>query len=239
MIAGRNLSKFVLIGALVTGAITQGGVLGEHYLKTSPWPSSNGEGAQAELPDFPVPRVIPSAPRPKGLDSYDEILNRPIFSRTRRPPKGRPIPNQAVVPTTEQYIKTGQYRLLGVLIEEGRPIALVRDARSGETTRVTVGEKIGGWDVVAIHPEALSLKQGTVTDEIMLRDNVLSSTEKRRLNSTRQREKQGGASPPQENDFLRERMKKRRAPSTSRTPSRTRNLPSPPQLRSQPRHEVE
>ena len=125
-------------------------------------------------------KVTPLPP----LQSFSEITARPLFSATRRPPVPQKIqrskPVIASAPAS-QKAKTGQYTLIGVIIDEKTKAALLRKGRKGEPTQVKIGQNLDGWTVEDIVAGSVKLRQGEVVDLVLLRDNVLSRGERRKL----------------------------------------------------------
>lgn len=126
---------------------------------------------------------ITVAPLPP-LQTFLEIVARPLFSATRRPPAPqkvqKPKPIIASAPTPIR-IETGQYTLVGIVIDEDKKAALLRKGRRGELMRVGIGQKLDGWTVDDIVADSVKLRQGDVVDLVLLRDNVLSQAEIKRL----------------------------------------------------------
>lgn len=124
------------------------------------------------------------------LQSFSEITTRPLFSATRRPPVPRkvqrPKPIIASAPTPSK-IETGQYTVMGIIIDEKTKAALMRKGRKGALMRVRIGQKLDGWTVEDIVAESVKLRQGEVVDLVLLRDNVLSRAEMRRLKRFKRR----------------------------------------------------
>ncbi|MCB2099956.1 MAG: hypothetical protein KDE22_03745 [Rhodobacterales bacterium] len=149
--------------------------------KTSP-----SQAAQAAVQD--LPRVKPLPPDSR----FAVITNRPVFSPTRRPPEPKPEPPVPVAKAApaEPEIETGQYRLIGVIIDEGGSIALVKDKRSPDMLRVSVGDTLAGWTVEKVEADSITLRQDDVVDQVLLRDNIVSPNDRRQAQ---------GANPPRPN----------------------------------------
>lgn len=144
--------------------------------------------AAAEAPAKPSETLKLAA-----IGTFSEMVKRPLFARTRRPPlppaavaAARPQPVVAAIPTPTR-IETGTFRLIGVVIDGDERVALVRQGGRGEIHSVSKGERVAGWTVEAVETESVKLRQGTVVDVVLLRDNVLSDTDKRKLKKARRR----------------------------------------------------
>lgn len=98
------------------------------------------------------------------LETYSEITARPIFSRSRRPPKldaeTQPRPVQQPVNTpieTVTAVPKLQAKLVGVIYSESRGIALIQDGSSAKLTRLSTGDTHLGWSVVAVDKHSITL----------------------------------------------------------------------------------
>ncbi len=114
-----------------------------------------------------APEVPPTgfAPLP-GLDDLAEVVERPLFSQSRRP---APPEAQADVPAA----KDGQqfaYGLSGIVITSGREMALLSHARTREIRQVRLGGIVDGWKVTAISADQVTLSRGGETQALKLID---------------------------------------------------------------------
>ncbi len=130
------------------------------------------------------------APPLAPLQSFAQITARPLFSATRRPPVPRkvqkPKPIIASAPTPVK-IETGRYVVMGIVIDENTKAALLRKGSKGALMRVGIGQKLDGWTVEDIVAGSVKLRQGDVVDLVLLRDNIISQTEMRRLKRLKRR----------------------------------------------------
>lgn len=117
-----------------------------------------------------------------ALRNFAEISDRPLFSATRRPPqraqRSSPVVASAEVPNRAS---SGQYTVMGIMIEKDMKSALLRKGRNGEFLRVKVGQKLDGWTIDDIKVGSVQLRQGELLEVVMIRDNVLSPAELNRL----------------------------------------------------------
>ncbi len=105
------------------------------------------------------------APLPP-IESFDEVVERPLFFRSRRAPD----PDAAPPPEAEAAPKA-DFVLTGLVIVSGKErLALLRPAGSKTVERVHQGEEIEGWRVEAIHADRVVLKKGETVQEIRLED---------------------------------------------------------------------
>lgn len=87
------------------------------------------------------------------------IVDRPVFSQTRRP--GR-------APADGGSATSMDFTLLGVVITEGEPSALVRPGKGGVIQQLKVGDDVAGWTVEEIAPDRLIIRRDTVEAEVFL-----------------------------------------------------------------------
>jgi hypothetical protein len=60
-------------------------------------------------------------------------------------------------------------------------VLLKPTGKSKDVFRVREGERVLEWTVESVTPEAVTIRQGAITDTLKLSDNVLSQAEKRRI----------------------------------------------------------
>ena len=102
--------------------------------------------------------VRPQSP-PPTLDSLQNYRDRPPFSATRRPPPplepaAAPAPVVAVPPPPLRV------ELVGVVGPPDKRIALLRTQGAADLVRVVVGDLVGGWQVIKVGGDNLTLQQG-------------------------------------------------------------------------------
>ena len=123
-----------------------------------------------------------------GLETYSDVVQRPLFTESRRPPKPRPVakmlpkPEPELLPTPVAVKpQTGGFRLAGVSIGENKTVALLKPVDGGQVWRLSEGDKVEGWTLQAIGADSVTLFRNGVEDTISLRDNVLSDADRGRL----------------------------------------------------------
>ncbi len=141
-IAGLLAGLGLLLGWLVFG-----------LYRESPNPAIDEAGG-------PAAAVEPLPPEPSfsmpPIEDFAESLERPIFLATRRPRAG-PAPEVAEpVPTALSFV------LEGVVITSAERWALLRPQGGGDIIRLAEGGQVGGWQVIAIHPDKISLRRDEV-----------------------------------------------------------------------------
>lgn len=77
---------------------------------------------------------------PPGLETFDAIDDRPLFSPSRRPSENQ---GQQAGDRKEEFI--GKYLLQGIVIGEAQRLALLVDPATKTTLRLAEGEDVGGW----------------------------------------------------------------------------------------------
>jgi general secretion pathway protein N len=92
------------------------------------------------------------------LASFDKStlknwVNRPLFAPSRQPPK------KTAKGTVQKPPPPPDYKLLGVVLNRHRTIALLKSQGSGADFRVEVGDMIGGWHVAMVEKDSVTLKR--------------------------------------------------------------------------------
>ena len=86
------------------------------------------------------------------IENFQAILERPIFSPSRRPPS-------VELPATTGDVA---FVLKGILIDEDERTALFRSKRSDKLVRLGEGDKIEGWTLVRIEADQVVLASGEI-----------------------------------------------------------------------------
>lgn len=127
----------------------------------------------------PVPKLHMRAPRnipapallalPVGGGDFDmqQLVSRPVFAQSRRPPPvvTRPVANAPPPPPAPS---TNGLVLLGVLHAGTRAVALVAVSGEGQPREVAVGAKLGDWVVKDIMTDRVVLQSGTISTALVL-----------------------------------------------------------------------
>jgi hypothetical protein len=122
------------------------------------WVEASGPPSKAVSSNVALPARSVSAPRPVDATMLaDQILERPLFTPTRRPyvaASPSPAPAAPVQPPELPG------KLLGTAIGPALRLALFRRNGSGETVLVSIGDTIDRWTVtqialgsVTLHPD--------------------------------------------------------------------------------------
>lgn len=122
-----------------------------------------GKSSPAALPDVPAAALEFAA-----LEAYDEIVERPLFSKTRRPPAPEPVKTKTAKPPKPKPEPLPDWKLVGTAITTETQAALVWDGRNRRFVRLEPGMKQGGWEIAAVEPELIVMSKGKVRHELKL-----------------------------------------------------------------------
>lgn len=95
------------------------------------------------------------------LESYGEVLERPVFSEGRRP-----LPTAVAGPA----VALDSVRLVGIVRTPAGIRALVEQGNPPRLERLGEGAALGGWTVEGIGPDRVSLARGAEKTELRLKD---------------------------------------------------------------------
>jgi hypothetical protein len=171
-----RLSSGLLRGAtplLLALTLTLAGVVGvEAWFALGP---GAGSPALDVKPRPPRADSLPAVPPPRQfavppIDAYQEIVTRPLFAETRRPPEESPEPagEEVATPVPAQPLPDG-LRLTSVVLTEDTRMALLQDPRSKRLARLRVGQEFEGWRVAEILPGRIVLEQNGNRETLELR----------------------------------------------------------------------
>jgi hypothetical protein len=121
--------------------------------------ATEASGASAR-PDLPRPEEPAVAVPP--LAAYAPVIERPVFSPTRRPPL---VPEPLEARPTRQ----GGITLKGVVLSPQKRIALLEIPGSGsDPQRIAEGERLEGWTVEAVLADHVLMRNGEVMRRLEL-----------------------------------------------------------------------
>ena len=151
----------------VLGSIALGGViwiLGEKTYRD--YQESRAELVVGPAVDAAAVENLPATERlTVALPTLEELtatIERPMFSQSRRP-------FEVAVDTGEPVLTSDfDVELFGIVIWQGRRIALVRSSTDSQIIRIEVGGKIAGWIAVGIEPESVRFRNGETEREVRL-----------------------------------------------------------------------
>ncbi len=119
----------------------------------------------AALPSQPSFAMAP-------IESFSEIVTRPLFSELRRPPIPDAEPGGEPEPIAVPKVQRGLFVLVGVVITGQTRLAIVRNRKANEVVRLERGARIEGWTVESIEPDRVVFRQGAEIDEVNLDDSL-------------------------------------------------------------------
>ena len=126
----------------------------------------------AKIPALPAAQAFQMPP----IEDFGETLDRPLFSKIRRPPPPEPDA-PAEEPKKKQTVKV---RLAGVVISPKERVALVQGPRGREITRLREGQEIEGWVLEAILADRIVLRFGELREEVKIAGEVRRAPGKRK-----------------------------------------------------------
>ena len=146
----------------------------------------------AKIPALPAARAFQMPP----IEDFGETLDRPLFSKIRRPP----APDApAEEPEKKQKVKV---RLAGVVISPKERVALVQGPRGRDITRLREGQEIEGWVLESILADRIVLRFGELREEVKIEGEVRRApakrTKKARPKRRRPRSRTRDANPAEE-----------------------------------------
>ena len=144
--------------------------------REAPGPAPSGGGAPPPLAALPAQPSYAMAP----VEDFSTILDRPLFSPTRRPPAQGVV--SAAAPEPEL-----QVTLVGVIISSEEQIAIVRLKDADRFARLSVGDSFQGWILDSIEPSRVTFRRGDVEEHIELTYDVPPPVQKRKRRKRRQR----------------------------------------------------
>lgn len=144
----RGLGPTVVLLLVCLGL---GGIIGLE------WAQWDGSAALPERP--PATAAAPSAPSSVALPplaTFAEVLSRPLFAPTRRPPADGPAETVSTSMT-----------LVAILIAPRGSHALVRHGTPAQLDRVVEGQTVDGWTIGEIKFDRVVLHRGGETLELV------------------------------------------------------------------------
>lgn len=131
----------------------------------------DGPGSPPADPDTEVAAAADDATAERSFDlepleSFDAVVERPLFSRTRRP-----LPVAAATKSDAHGGSAGvPFLLSGILIAGSTRVAFLQPRSEPKTLRVLEGETIEGWKIEKITQRQVVVGNGEVSQELTLQD---------------------------------------------------------------------
>jgi|GEM_PF-1417755 len=98
------------------------------------------------------------------IDSYTDLVERPLFVEGRRPLEK---PDETLQQTDKQQGESLRAKLMGIYSGSDGTTALILNAE-GKYVRVKKHDSVDGWQVDALFPDRVTLKQGVETQDLKL-----------------------------------------------------------------------
>jgi hypothetical protein len=157
--SARRRSRWLLPLVLLGVCAVLGTVLYDQIAGDAPGGGGNAGSTAGSfaIEALPAEAAFDMPPR----ETYAAVIERPLFSPTRRPETG-------AVFTPEAPAEDIQLKLLGVLISSDERFALIKTGESNPAIRVGAGGGIAGWTVKEIHEFSVILERDDETIEIFL-----------------------------------------------------------------------
>jgi hypothetical protein len=144
------------LGTLVTRALRDAAAMPETRLVDDTQPAVDAPAAGKR------PNTLPPALPTVAVQTYQEILQRPLFIRGRQPSeKPQPAPVRAPAKQLHQQLE-------GVAISRDTRVALLRDPRSRVQFSVEEGNLWEGWLVEQVLPDRVILSADGQVVELLL-----------------------------------------------------------------------
>jgi hypothetical protein len=138
------------------------------------WETNWGEALYSPPAIAPVPEAKPIAPallpeyKPTAPpEAYAEVIDRPLFSPTRRqaPPPPPPPPPEP----PKQVMQSGQYQLTGTIQVDDKLYAFLRETKGGKGFRAAQGDLLAtGIKLAKVEPDKVLLTQYDSEEEVKL-----------------------------------------------------------------------
>ncbi|GJL80535.1 MAG: hypothetical protein DHS20C01_01690 [marine bacterium B5-7] len=109
---------------------------------------------------------------PSKLADYTVVIDRPLFHASRRPllyqPPPKPKSPPPPPPKPKPLPKPPSLDLVGIMIIDGRSIALAHDNNSDVSLRLESGDSVADWEVTEITDRTIKMKNGDTVYESRL-----------------------------------------------------------------------
>jgi general secretion pathway protein N len=153
-------SRHQLVPALLLALCL--GLVGVIYIEVDQPPIDPASAAPRQLPEAIA--AVADAPgfTMPPLRGYTEVLERPLFSETRRPSVDSPA--APVDP------RSSAFNLVGTIITSHEHRALIEHGQPPKLERVAEGQDIDGWSVESIRPDRVILTRADARLEVRVKD---------------------------------------------------------------------
>lgn len=122
-----------------------------------PGPVAVAGAGSAPQPELPAEVSFAMAP----AETFSAVVERPLFSPTRRPPPG----GTATIESPEPELDV---TLVGIIISAEERIAIFKAKGVSQFARLSVGDSFQGWTLESIEPDRVSFQRGEIEEYIEL-----------------------------------------------------------------------
>jgi len=134
-------------------------VIGWQVNREVPVPVSASAATQRTGALPAVPQLVVQLP---PVNAFSDIVERPLFVETRRPP----APEADVSVSNKE--PAPQWNLVGTALTEGDRAALLFDARNRKFLVMRTGTRQAGWELADIQADGVVLEKGKAKHQIKL-----------------------------------------------------------------------
>jgi hypothetical protein len=135
------------------------------------WETDWGEGLHRPVvvPPLPAPKPVAPALLPEykpagGPELYAEVVDRPLFSPSRKPAPPPPPPEQP-----KPAMATGQYQLTGTVQVGDKLYAFLKETKTGRGIRAAQGDVLStGLKLAKVEPDRIVLSQYDSEEEVKM-----------------------------------------------------------------------
>ena len=101
-------------------------------------------------------------------DQFSQLIRRPPFSATRRPPQPRPV--TSVSKPQPQSLPKPRIVLVGTFVNSVSGVAVIQKLGADKQLRLSLGETIDGWTLERIQRDRIVLRSKSESFEVKLRN---------------------------------------------------------------------
>ncbi len=131
--------------------------VGQEIQVGAPEPVEVAGGQVPPLPGLPAEPSFVMAP----AENFSVILERPLFSPTRRPPAEGTVTIESAEPELE-------VTLVGIIISSEGRIAIIKPEGGSQFVRLSEGDSFQGWTLETIEPDRITFQRGEIEEHIEL-----------------------------------------------------------------------
>lgn len=118
------------------------------------------------------------------LGNYEEIVERPLFRPSRRPPDPEETDEAEALRAAKEAQKPqvhvkDLFALSGIVVTDKKTVALLQDIKNNKSLRVREGEKLEGWQIVEIFPNSVLFSNNGHSEALELIRNFETEAQKR------------------------------------------------------------